>query len=196
MSKSKTMPVQKITIAAILIAVGIIIPIFSPLKIPLYPASFTLASHVAVFIAMFVSPVVAGSVAIGTTIGFLLGGFPIVVVLRAATHLVFALGGAFYLQKHPYTLNSVPKSLTFSFLIGLLHAACEVVVCTLFYFGGALDTGNYETGFIVSIVLLVGVGSVIHSMVDFAIAQLIGNVLIRQRPLQPLFSIKLSEKSP
>lgn len=190
MSKSKTISVQKMTIAAILIAIGIIIPMFSPLKIPLYPASFTLASHVAVFIAMFISPLVAGSVAIGTTLGFLLGGFPIVVVLRAATHLVFVLVGAFYLQKHPYTLNSLPKSLTFSFLIGVLHAIGEVVVCTIFYFGGALDAGNYESGFVVSIILLVGVGSIVHSMVDFAIAQLIANVLIRQRAFQPLFSIK------
>lgn len=182
---NKSYSVQKMTTAAILIAIGIIIPLFSPLKIVIEPASFTLASHVPLFIAMCISPLVAASVAVGTTIGFLLGGFPIVIVLRAATHLIFALVGSLYLQKHPDTLRSVGKSLTFSFLIGLLHSVCEVVVSSIFYFGNA----NYETSFLVAVLLLVGVGSVVHSMVDFAIAQIIVNVLVRQRPFRPLFQI-------
>lgn len=47
---------KHITIAALLIAMGILIPMISPLKIILEPASFTLASHVATMIAMFLSP--------------------------------------------------------------------------------------------------------------------------------------------
>ena len=42
---------KHITIAALLIAIGILIPMISPLKIILEPASFTLASHVATMIA-------------------------------------------------------------------------------------------------------------------------------------------------
>jgi niacin transporter len=90
--------VLKLSVSGLLIAVGIIIPMFSPLKILLEPASFTLASHVAIFIAMFISPGMAASVAVGTTLGFYFGAFPIVVVLRAATHVVFAVAGAMYLK--------------------------------------------------------------------------------------------------
>ncbi len=188
---NKTLSVQRLTTAAILIAIGIIIPMFSPLKIIIEPASFTLASHVALFVAMCISPSVAAAVAVGTTLGFFFGGFPLVIVLRAASHLVFALVGAFYLQKHPDTLRSVPKSLTFSFLIGLLHAACEVVVSGLFYFGGLMAPSAYDSGFVTAVLMLVGVGTVVHSMVDFAIAQLLVNVLARQRPFRSLFQVSV-----
>ena len=59
-------------------------------KIVLEPASFTLASHVPVFIAMFISPLVAFAVALGTTIGFLMSGLPVIIVMRALSHVVFA----------------------------------------------------------------------------------------------------------
>jgi niacin transporter len=72
--------------AALLIAIGFVIPVFSPVKILLEPASYTLASHVSIFIAMFISPFIAVVVSLGTTLGFLVGGFPPVIVLRAATH--------------------------------------------------------------------------------------------------------------
>ena len=83
----------RMVVAALLCAVGILIPMFSPIKITLDPASFTLASHVALFLAMFVSPGVAVAVSIGTTLGFFLAGFPITVVLRAASKIVFAVVG-------------------------------------------------------------------------------------------------------
>ncbi|MGI6004917.1 MAG: hypothetical protein ACOX88_05835 [Christensenellales bacterium] len=156
--------------AAVLCAIGIIIPMFSPLKILLEPASFTLASHVAIFIAMFISPLVAVAVSLGTTAGFFLGGFPIVIVLRAATHVIFALCGALVLRKKPHLLESALPALVFSFLLGILHALCEVLVVTPFYFTANMAQGYYARGFVVSVLLLVGVGSVIHSMVDFAIS--------------------------
>ena len=74
--------IQKMCIAALLCAVGILVPMISPVKVTLEPMSFTLASHVALFLAMFVSPAVALAVSVGTTLGFLLAGFgPIVVFL-------------------------------------------------------------------------------------------------------------------
>ena len=91
--KSKTNTFQ-LALAGMLIAIGIVIPMFSPIKIIIEPASFTLASHVPVFIAMFISPMMAAAVALGTTLGFLLGGFPLTVVLRALTHVIFATIGA------------------------------------------------------------------------------------------------------
>lgn len=164
---------RSMVISALLCAIGIVIPIISPLKITLEPASFTLASHVAIFIAMFISPTTALFVAAGTAAGFLMAGFPIVIVLRAASHIVFAAAGALYLKKHPYTLKSFKSSQVFSLAVGLLHGISEVITVMPFYFGNNMSSAYYAKGFIVSVVLLVGVGTVIHSMVDFYLAQII-----------------------
>ncbi|MDB6353781.1 hypothetical protein PH235_09440 [Trichococcus sp. K1Tr] len=164
---------KHITIAALLIAIGILIPMISPLKIILEPASFTLASHVATMIAMFLSPGIAVAVAFGTAVGFMLGGFPLVVVLRAATHMIFSYVGAKYIQKHPEMAHDIKKSLLFSLVLGVLHAGSEVIVVSLFYFAGNLTTAYYDKGLISSVMLLVGVGTVIHSMVDYWLAQIV-----------------------
>ena len=157
-----------LTISAVLCAVGILIPLFSPVKILIEPASFTLASHVAIFIAMYISPPVALFVAAGTTSGFFLAGFPIVIVFRAATHMVFAGIGSYVLKSRPEILNSIYKASIFSFLIALVHSICEILVVIPFYFGGV-----QQNSFFFSVLLLVGVGTVVHSMVDFQIAYLV-----------------------
>ena len=164
---------NSMVISALLCAIGIVIPIISPLKITLEPASFTLASHVAIFIAMFISPATAVFVAAGTAVGFLLAGFPIVIVIRAASHVVFAAAGSVYLKKHPDTLKTFKSSQVFSLATGLLHGICEVIVVMPFYFGNNMSSAYYAKGFIVSVVLLVGVGTVVHSMIDFYLAQAI-----------------------
>lgn len=180
MKRTKT---YQLALAGMLIAVGIIIPTFSPIKIIIEPASFTLASHVPVFLAMFISPAMGVAVSLGTTLGFFLGGFPLTVVLRALTHVIFALAGALYLKKNDYRLiGSVRESLPFSFVIGLLHATCEVLVVLPFYINGSMPQANYDKGFFVSIFLLVGVGSVIHSMFDFALSVWL------YRPIQTVYS--------
>lgn len=160
-------------VSALLCAIGTVIPIISPLKITLEPASFTLASHVAIFIAMFISPATALFVAVGTTAGFFLAGFPLVVVLRAGAQIIFAGAGAIYLKKHPDALKSFKSSQIFSFALGLVHGISEVLVVMPFYFGNNMSTAYYAKGFVVSVILLVGLGTVIHSMVDFYIARAI-----------------------
>ena len=165
--------ILRLTMSGLLIAVGVIIPMFSPLKIILEPASFTLASHVVIFIAMFISPSMAIKVSIGTTIGFFLGGFPVVVVLRAASHIVFATVGALYLQKARKASNSAIALRVFSFSVALVHAIGELIVVSVFYFGGSMGTTYYQQGFLMSVLLLVGLGTVIHSMVDFEIAHVV-----------------------
>ena len=159
-------------LSAMLIAIGIIIPVLSPVKIIMEPASFTLASHVAIFIAMFIAPISAVAVSVGTTLGFLLAGYPIVIVLRAAVHIVFALTGALIIKKNPLILNQTARMIVFAFLISVLHGLSELLVVTPFYFGNQLNNdAYYSRGFLTSVVLLVGVGTVIHSIVDFFIAR-------------------------
>lgn len=173
--------ILQVVMAGLLCAVGIIIPMFSPLKIVIPPASFTVASHVAVFVAMFISPAVGISVALGTTLGFLIGGFPIEVVLRALTHVVFTTVGSLWIRKKPEMLASVKSSTLLSAVLALIHATCEVLVVTPFYIA---DPSKYSNGFFIAILLLVGVGSVIHSMVDFAISYVVW------QPLKKTFGAK------
>lgn len=164
---------RTLTASALLIAIGILIPMVSPLKIVIPPASFTVASHVATFIAMFISPFVALMVAFGTAVGFMLGGFPLIIALRAASHMIFAFLGAKYLQKRPNFLQGGKQILLFNFLIGILHALCEVIVVSVFYFAGNLSADYYNEGLLFSVMGLVGIGTVAHSMVDFWIAQFV-----------------------
>jgi niacin transporter len=176
----------KLTISGLLIAIGVIIPMFSPLRLVIPPASFTLASHVAIFIAMFISPAMAVSVAAGTAIGFYLGGFPLIIVMRAATHAFFALIGALYLSRHKKRISAV-KLRFFSLCAASVHALGEVAVVTVFFFGGNISQVHLEQGFAVSVLLLVGLGTVIHSMVDFEIAQIVLYPLKKQKSLASYF---------
>lgn len=171
---------KSIIISALLCAIGIIIPMFSPIKIILEPASFTLASHVAIFIAMFISPQTALFVTVGTTAGFFLGGFPIVVVLRALSHVVFVSIGSLYLKNNKKTINSIKSSTLFSILIGIIHGVCEVLIVIPFYFGSSLSQGYYDKGFLFGVVGLVGIGTIIHSMLDLGLSVYIWNILPKE----------------
>ena len=163
----------RLTVTALLTAIAIAIPMVMPIKVLIEPASFTLASHVPIFFAMFLSPVIAAAVSLGSAVGFLLAGFPIVITLRAMSHVVFALVGALYLRgKREELLSSPVKSVFFSFWIALIHALAEVLVVSVFFFG-LVPGGTYQDGFFYAVFMLVGVGTVIHSMVDFFIAQVV-----------------------
>lgn len=179
----KTNSVKRLTISALLIAMGIIIPMVMP-RITIGPASFTLASHVPVFIAMFISPVVAIAVSLGTGFGFFLSATSII-ALRALSHLIFAVIGAVILQKHPEILINKEGKFTllngklqlFNVGIGVIHSAAELVVVSVFYTMGNLPGTYYTAGFMYSIFLLMGVGGLIHSLVDFSIAYFLASTL-------------------
>lgn len=176
--------VKTMTIAALLSAIAILIPIISPIKIVIEPASFTFASHVPIFIAMFISPVVAACVALLTAFGFFIAGsFPIVVVVRALSHIIFALVGAYILKKNNKILLSWKTAVPFVLFISVLHAICEVAVASAFLF-----TGQTKGTFIYNVLTLVGAGTVIHSTVDFIIATIIWV------PLQYVISIPYNAK--
>ena len=166
-----------ISFSALLIAIGILIPIVSPIKIIIEPASFTLASHVPIFIGLFISPPIGVAVSLGTAVGFFLGGFPIPVVLRALSHVVFALIGGTLVCHYSNVLEKKVTSFFFSLFLGLIHAVSEVIVVSLFYISGQSAAVDYTNGFFFSIFVLVGVGTVIHSMIDFSISKLVWSSL-------------------
>lgn len=168
--KSNTL---KLTITALLTAIAIVIPMVMPIRVLIEPASFTLASHVPIFLAMFLSPGIAVAVALGSAVGFLLASFPIVIVLRALSHVLFAYLGAKYLVgRRKEVLTSPVKSTIFSFIIGCVHGLAEMMIVSLFFFGFIPGSG-YSEGFFYAVFLLVGVGTIVHSMVDFLISQFV-----------------------
>ena len=119
---------KSLAFTAILVAFGILIPLVMPVKVVIGPASFTLASHVPVFMAMFISPQVAVLVALGTSLGFLLAGFPIVIVLRAVSHLLFAVVGAVMIKKRPTLLEKPVLTFGLAIFLNILHGLAEFIV--------------------------------------------------------------------
>lgn len=162
MKKKQT---KSLAYTAILVAFGILIPMIMPIKLVIGPASYTLASHVPIFIAMFISLPVGLLVALGTTLGFLLAGFPIVIVLRALSHLVFALVGGLILKKSPRLLEQPSTTAIFALSINILHGVAEFIVVYLMTVGPAT-----EASYIWSLVGLVGLGTIVHGLIDFYLA--------------------------
>ncbi|ALS03028.1 hypothetical protein ATZ33_17070 [Enterococcus silesiacus] len=188
----KKSSVRNLTIASLLVAMGIIIPMVMP-RITIGPASFTLASHVPVFLAMFFSPSVALIVSLGTGFGFFISATPII-ALRAFSHLLFAVIGAFYLRKHPTIVLAKHKFVLFNgrfqlfnFVIGLIHSAAELAVVSVFFTMGNLPETYYTQGYLYSIFLLMGIGGLIHSLIDYNIAYFVANALSKQFDI-PVFS--------
>ena len=168
---------QFMTLTALLTAIAILIPLVMPFKIVIPPASYTLGSHVAIFIAMFLSPWMAIFVIIASSLGFLMAGYTNVIVLRAFSHIFFGSLGAFYLQKHPQTLDNKKSSLIFNFVLGLVHAIAEVLACMIFY----ASTGTDLKNMFYVLFVLVGFGTIIHSMVDYYLALAVYKALRKRR---------------
>lgn len=176
---------QIFVLASLLIAVGTVIPMLMP-KIIIGPMSFTLASHVAVMIAIFISPAVALAVALGTTLGFFMAGFPFVVVLRALTHVMWAYFGAKYAQKKPQIFEKPLKTLQFNILIALIHALGEMIIVIPFYYGNGMDMQT----FIYMVFGLVGIGTIIHSSIDFCLTLPVWKALSQSRRINGISQVK------
>ena len=156
---------KSLAFTAILIAFGILIPLIMPIKIVIGPASFTLGSHVPIFIALFISLPVGILVALGTTLGFLLAGFPIVIVFRALSHLVFVLVAGLVLKKFPKVLENLLSTGLFALGVNVIHGLAEFIVVYVLMVGP-----QTEASYIWSLLGLVGLGTVIHGTVDFYLA--------------------------
>ena len=185
----KNKAVYQMSLSAMLMAVAILIPMYSPLKVMIEPASFTLASHVAIMIAMFISPSVAISVELGATIGFFLGGFPLVVVMRAFSQIIFVVIGAIVLKKKPEIMNNLASLIVFALVMGVIHAVSEVIVSLPFYFANGITSEATSTLFY-NVFVLVGIGTLIHSCVDFVIASAVFKVLVKDRNIAKVSVVK------
>ena len=172
-------------------------------KIMIPPASFTLASHVPIFIAMFFSPGIAITVALGTTFGFFLTT-PVIIALRALSHLIFAVIGSWYLQKKPeivlkngqFTLANW-RFQSFNFVIGIIHSIAEMLVVSVFFFVGNMPETYYSEGYFYTVFILMGIGGLIHSLVDYNIAYFVAGTLSKYFDI-PVFTKakQVSQKTP
>ena len=82
-----------------------------------------------------------------------------------------------FLQKYPKTLENRKASWIFNFVLALIHAVGEVLACVLFY---SVSGTDLQSMFYVLFVL-VGFGTVIHSMVDYELALAVYKVLQKRR---------------
>lgn len=156
--------IRQMVYASLLTALAIIIPIqFGFLKVYIPPFSATLASHVPMFIAMLISPMVAVVTGIGSSLGFLIAGMPIAIVFRAATHIVVGYVGAKYIQRNKSYLKM-------SLFTSIIHGALEALVVIPFI------------GFdIYQLVIVTGVGAVLHHLVDSSIGYALISTMAKSR---------------
>lgn len=165
--------------SALLIAIGILIPmIFTgpPFRIVIPPYTATLMAHVPVILAMFISPQVAVFTAVGTTLGFFFTA-PVIVAVRAASHIFFAIIGALLIKRG---MRVVPLCLTTS----VIHSLIEGLVVLIFYLGAfAAPEDGYSVSAMVWITIF---GTLAHHCVDFIIAYIVGKALSRAKMLPPM----------
>lgn len=119
---------------------------------------------------------------------------PLIIVFRALSHVIFVLTGALILKKKQNVLGSVTGAALFGFLMAVIHAAGEIAAVTLFYLGSDVTKLNDAKGFAYSILLLVGVGTIVHSMVDFGISLFVWRPLthVIRFPVSARFVLKKS----
>ncbi len=175
----KTLSTKNLVLTALLIAIGILIPMVfvgPPFKIVVGPYSATLMAHVPVFIAMFISPATAVLTAVGTTLGFFFTA-PLVVATRAATHLIFALLGAYMIKKR---WNAIFVCL----LTGILHSVFESLVVWVFF---SVGLSAPATGYSVpAMIYITAIGTFLHHIADFVIAYIVGIALHKAKAIPQL----------
>ena len=164
MNKTKT-SVKDTIIAALLTALAFILPMIMP-SFTLEPIfSATLASHVPGILAMFVSPFAVIGTALGSALVFFIKLGPWVAA-RAFFHLIFGLLG-YSMYKKKYNIFLILA------LTALTHAVSEVFVG----FFSALVVGVPAGGIVKGILVTIGLGTLIHHVMDFVISLIILNAL-------------------
>ena len=150
---------KELALASILTALSVLIT-YSPLKLVLPFFTLTLGAHVPTMLAIFVGPWVTVMTIIGSCVGFFLtipAPNSIIVVARAATHLIFALAGISMLKKN-YNIFLI------IILTAVLHSLAEgvvVYILTPIILDNA--TAAYTAGGIAAL------GTILHHAIDSAI---------------------------
>lgn len=156
------MDTKKLAITALLTALAIVIPFAVFFKVIIPPFSATLGSHVPMFIAMLLGPKVAIMTGVGSALGFFLNLGPLVGA-RAFMHVFVGLAGSMLIQKGIYFKKA-------ALITAPLHGLLEMLVVMPFI---GLDV--YE------VLIITGVGTVLHHLADAIISYVIVNILNKSR---------------
>lgn len=157
--------IRKMVYTALLISLSIVIPLtFGFLAIQIGPFTATLASHVPMFLSMFLGPLASAMVGIGSGIGFFItkGAY---VGARAFMHTFVGMLGAYLIQKG-VSYSKVVISTSF------VHGIAEALV--VIPFGITFK----------SILITVGLGTILHHLVDGILAYGVIKILSRTLNLQ------------
>lgn len=65
----------------------------------------------------------------------------------------------------------------FNLLIGVIHSIIEMLVVSVFFFIGNMPETYYAEGYFYTVFILMGIGGLIHSLVDYNIAYFIAGTL-------------------
>lgn len=156
------MKTRDIVVGGLLAAVAILIPLLfanTPLMVHIPPFSATIASHVPILLSITVNPAVAVFTGVVSGLGFMLRTSP-VIGARALMHAIFGGIGAYAYKKgtpfYVVLLMTAP-----------LHGLLEALVVLPFGF-------NLSQAFVV-----VGIGTVLHHLVDSAITLVVYSALTR-----------------
>ncbi len=164
------MNTKKLTLSALLTALAILIPFAVFFKVIVPPFTATLGSHVPMFISMFLGPEVAIMVGLGSALGFFLNLGPIV-GLRAFMHVFIGIIGA----------KLIKKGMSFgkvAVITAPIHGLLEALVVIPF------------VGFdVYKLLILTGVGTILHHGADAFISYVILGALKKSRVLD---SVKAS----
>ncbi|SCG82536.1 hypothetical protein DW1_0929 [Proteiniborus sp. DW1] len=152
------MNTKKLAIAALLTALAIVIPFAVFFKVIIPPFSATLGSHVPMFISMLLGPKVAIMTGLGSALGFFLNLGPLVGA-RAFMHVFVGLAGSMLINKG-VSYGKV------SAITAPLHGLLEVLVVMPF-----IDFDVYN------LLIITGVGTVLHHFADAIISYVIINIL-------------------
>lgn len=174
MPNQKHIKTVDVVLAALLTALSVLIT-FSPFKLPMpQPFSVTLGSHVPTMLALFINPFVAVLTVIGSCFGFWASTGNIIIVLRAAMHLLFSLVGWYMISKKGWNIFLA------IIVTSLLHAGAEAVIV---YFLTPLIFSD-KAAAVNSLTIMAFVGTLFHHFVDCAITAPILYALTRAHLIQ------------
>ena len=156
------MKTRDIAVGGLLAAIALLIPLLfanTPLMVHIPPFSATIASHVPILLSMAISPAVAIFMGVVSGIGFVIRTSPIIGA-RALMHAVFGgLGAYAYSKKVPFYIVLL--------FTAPIHGLLEALIVLPFGY-------DLNQAFVV-----VGLGTVLHHLVDAAINLVLYNVLVK-----------------
>ena len=178
---------REMVMAAILTALAILIT-YSPVKLDLLFFTLTVGAHVPTLLAMFISPWVTLMTVIGSCIGFFMvipAPNSIIVVTRAATHLIFAFAGLKMIKDGK--LNAIVVIL----ITALLHSALEGIAV---YTMTPVILPDQQTAAL-SAAGIAFAGTFVHHLIDCAICAPIISALDRAKIVHLPQKFKIRSKT-